>query len=137
MNLSSSENLQKKRERESEQLTDINIDLTNENEKKVDDPEDYCKVYENKEYKHLFFGGIWKLEILNNYFNFPFQLQKVHKESRTNIPICLVLKYADDSSLYFYIQIEDEESFPQEMTYSNTISTNENTNQILIIVHFL
>ena len=129
MNLSSSENLQKKRERESEQLTDINIDLTNENEKKVDDPEDYCKVYENKEYKHLFFGGIWKLEILNNYFNFPFQLQKVHKESRTNIPICLVLKYADDSSLYFYIQIEDEESFPQEMTYSNTISTNENTNQ--------
>ena len=45
MNLSSSENLQKKRERESEQLTDINIDLTNENEKKVDDPEDYCKVY--------------------------------------------------------------------------------------------
>ena len=75
MNLSSSENLQKKRERESEQLTDINIDLTNENEKKVDDPEDYCKVYENKEYKHLFFGGIWKLEILNNYFNFPFQLQ--------------------------------------------------------------
>ena len=121
MNLSSQEILHKKRER-----TNNAIALFGDNNKapkrEIDNENnDYSKLFENNECTHKFFGGIWKLDLLNNYFNFPFQLQKIHKESRTQTPICFVLKYTDDSNIFFYIQIENDLSCPQEMTPNNTI----------------